>query len=554
MLILALCIAILNVNAIYAQSNDTEIQDIESDIETMDNTSELLNETTADYSTKSETETTEQQYAAAGENKTANNSSQPASGAIYVRADTMKNVDFNQLKVAGITDIFLSFAAFDTPSYNNTLNKFLNDSHNNGIRVSVWVQAFRVNNKWINPTLPENKAIIDGILNDIQRYTQIPGVGGIHLDYVRFPGNAYNSTNGTESITNYVATVNQLVKALNPNALLSAALMPEGPVNAYYYGQDYAQLANHLDVLVPMIYRGNFNQTIDWVGTVTSYIVNQAGGTQVWAALLSYHSDANITAVPANVLMADLIEALDKGASGYAIFRFGILDNSFYNAVGGITEDDIKPPSFSLEEITNAASRVKKFIDNKMQLPTFVIINNYKVSMSDFLYLMSQATIQLENGNQAKISHKTIAPATNSNGDNNTGNLDKAAYLDLAQRLVNFMDQNKQAPSFATVTEGKIKYEALVCIYSRILNFYKDNKQMPNFVRLENTHLVKAAAVEPPAQPPAQPPVQPPVNNTPLKLSNAAITEAANRINAFIAANQRLPLHVTINNVQVPIS
>ncbi len=612
MLILALCIALLNVNAIYAQSNDTEVQDIQTDMENIGNYNEELEdaainqesqETTlsqsseevtdedgpkemADSASSKETDNSDDctdttdnsdktsktseeektEYSAAGGESSSN-----PSGAIYVRADGMSSVNFAQLKEAGVTDIFLNYHAFRSSQYTNALNKFLQDSQDNGIRVSVWVQAFYKDGQWIDRTNEQNK---NEFLIEIENYLADDRIGGVHLDYIRYPGTASNraGAEGTESITNFVAQVYQHVKAINPNALVSAALMPEGVANAEYYGQDYSKLAEHLDVLVPMIYRGNYKQTVDWVATATRYIVDQANGTPVWVAVLSYYSDGNLARLPTGLLLADIEAALGNGASGYAIFRHGLIEESFYNVMAG--KEAAADVTYSLKQITDAARRLKSFVDNNQRLPnTLEITNGYYLSMSEFLYLMSQATVQLNTGNNANIALKRIAPASDPMGDNLTENLDKTEYQHLAQKVIDFMDKNQQAPNFGRVDEGKLKYESMVYTYSKILDFHDRNQRLPNFVTLNDTNDVAAARGVNNSYPINNPPSSDNGNNTPpqnddsqdddngdessndnpTSFSPSSIKEAASRVNSFINENQRLPQYVTINGSQIAI-
>jgi len=154
-------------------------------------------------------------------------------------------------------------------------------------------------------------------------------VNGIHLDYVRYPGTAYKYTGGTAAITNFVARVNTAVKSVNSNVALSAALMPEGSINAYFYGQDYSQLASNLDFLVPMIYKGNYGQNTDWIGTKTAYIVSKAGNTPVIVGLQTYISDNNLAPLSATELQQDINKAMESGAAGYVLFRLGLIDANF---------------------------------------------------------------------------------------------------------------------------------------------------------------------------------------------------------------------------------
>ena len=116
---------------------------------------------------------------------------------------------------------------------------------------------------------------------------------------------------------------------MNPSTALSASLMPEGSVNAYYYGQDYSKLATYLDFLVPMVYKGNYKADTDWIGRMTNYIVSQANGKPVLVGLQTYRSDNDLSRLPAAELEQDINKALEKGASGYVLFRYGFVDLSF---------------------------------------------------------------------------------------------------------------------------------------------------------------------------------------------------------------------------------
>ena len=154
-------------------------------------------------------------------------------------------------------------------------------------------------------------------------------VNGVHLDYLRYPGTAYKHEDGTGAITNFVQRVNTAVKSVNPQIALSAALMPEGSVNAYYYGQSYSQLSQYLDFLVPMIYKGNYGKDNTWIGQTTAYIVSQANGVPVIAGLQTYISDSDVKPLSASEVTKDINKALDNGAAGYALFRYGLIDPAY---------------------------------------------------------------------------------------------------------------------------------------------------------------------------------------------------------------------------------
>ena len=82
--------------------------------------------------------------------------------------------------------------------------------------------------------------------------------------------------------------------------------MPECSINSYYYGQNYGQLALYLDFLVPMIYKGNYNQNTNWIATTTHYIKIHSNGRPVVAGLQSYSSDAKPIPLSASGLKSDI--------------------------------------------------------------------------------------------------------------------------------------------------------------------------------------------------------------------------------------------------------
>ncbi len=186
-----------------------------------------------------------------------------------------------------------------------------------------------------------NKAYAYSYMNNLTKrivsYAKINGINGIHLDYIRYSGKAYASPGGTTTITNLVAKITKAVKTVKPNALLSAALMPETNANAYYYGQDYTQLGNYLDVLIPMVYKGNYNKDAAWIGKTSKYISSHSNGKPVWIGLTTYKSDAKPTPLSATELLNDVKAALNNGAAGYALFRYGnVLNNNFFNYSGSL--------------------------------------------------------------------------------------------------------------------------------------------------------------------------------------------------------------------------
>jgi len=250
---------------------------------------------------------------------------------------TYNTLNVTQLTKMGITDVFVKVSQ---TNYKSVLTSIFSKVSGTGIKIHAWITCFYYNGSWINPQ--KNTTYVTSLISFISSVTKYSVNGknldGIHLDYVRYPGTAYKYTGATATITSFVQKVYNTVKAINSSVTVSAALMPEGSVNAYYYGQNYTQLSNYLDFLVPMIYKGNYGYNsstgtnskgssgTNWIASTVAYIVSQSNGKPVIAGLQTYRSDNNVTAISASELQNDINAAMSNGASGYALFRYGLID------------------------------------------------------------------------------------------------------------------------------------------------------------------------------------------------------------------------------------
>lgn len=70
----------------------------------------------------------------------------------------------------------------------------------------------------------------------------------------------YNSGNGSDDTNRFIRKLSAAVKAINPNFKLSIALIPEKAAKTTYYGQNTLKLGKYLDILIPMLYKENYNQ------------------------------------------------------------------------------------------------------------------------------------------------------------------------------------------------------------------------------------------------------------------------------------------------------
>ena len=256
--------------------------------------------------------------------------------AIWLWSTHMKDINLNSLSSNGIGNIFLYESAFKEYGNNYTLS-WINNASKLGVAVHIWVPCFynTSTSTWINPidtsTKSFNQNYFNTLITKISEYARMSGVAGIHLDYLRYPGTAHSfnystTVNGAAAITEFTRQVSLSIKSINPQLILSAAVMPETVSNAYYYGQDCSQLGKYLDVIVPMTYKGNYGKATSWITSTTEWFVKNSGNAKIWGGLQTYRSDKDVTRLSTSELATDSKAVLNGGAEGVALFRWGLVN------------------------------------------------------------------------------------------------------------------------------------------------------------------------------------------------------------------------------------
>jgi len=405
----------------------------------------------------------------------------------WLYGEDMNSVNLNTLASQGTTDIFLNYYAI-TKHGQSAVETWIANANKLNIRVHIWMQAFYSSSTgWVNPVKDgkQNTDYFTQKVSEAQKYAKIKGVAGIHLDYLRYPGNAYKTSGGTAAISEFTKQVATAVHNIGSGLIVSAALMPETTSNAYYYGQDYSALSQYLDVVVPMIYKGNYGKTSAWIKTTAKWFVDNSKGAQVWAGITGYVSDKNVTKLSASALKTDAQAALNSKAAGVIIFRYGASNLLDFKSLSDKSDSPSTTGSVTISDIVTAANTLKSTIDSKKSIPTTVSVGGVSYSTPQFLYMMTKAVEYINAGKTSQILPVAAESASNPSGNAKSGNLTKAQYVELASRVSSYISENEQAPNYANSTLGNIKYDSLVDAFARVLAFYKSNSRLPSSVEID---------------------------------------------------------------------
>lgn len=245
----------------------------------------------------------------------------------WVWATDMEKVDFDKLSDNGVKYIFLNSFAFTEYGQRDVLD-WIKEANDHGIEVHIWMQIFNTGS-WISPLkngTPDN-AYFNYKIEEARYYAGLEGVDGIELDYIRFEGTAYKYENGTKAISLFVKNLTEEVREINPDLTISATVMPEADKDAYYYGQDIKNISSYVDIIIPMIYKGNYNENSTWIKNTTEWFVENSGDAEVWCGLQTYRSDYNTSQLSTEEITKDVNYCFDGGAKGVVFFKWGMNNN-----------------------------------------------------------------------------------------------------------------------------------------------------------------------------------------------------------------------------------
>lgn len=259
----------------------------------------------------------------------------PKGNGYWLWPKHMNSISLKSLAAKGTKHILLHVQAISVYGKSAVVS-FIKKAHRHGIKVHMWMQVCCIGEKWTRP-VNKDGSIKYGFLNkkirEAKSYARIKGVDGVHFDYVRFGGTAHLYKNPEKSLNYFSKKASLEIHKINPNCIVSAALMPEPSMMHYYYGQDVPVMSKYMDVLIPMVYKGNYHQTTKWVKSVTKTFVKQSNGAQLWTGLQSYHSDDNTKKLSQKSLIKDAKAAKAGGAKGVILFRIGISCNFNFKKV-----------------------------------------------------------------------------------------------------------------------------------------------------------------------------------------------------------------------------
>ena len=182
--------------------------------------------------------------------------------------------------------------------------------------------------------------------------------------------------------------------------------------------------------------------------------------------------------------------AANKYITNLNFYKTGVYSASSKSFTLNVVNDNSKN---SVANILVAATKVRNYVNSYKRLPETVTVGSYKISIEEFSYLMSESIVGLNKGSISSVSTLEGIQDVESGGDSMNAKIYKEQYVDLANRAMTYIQNNKVPARYAAAYSssnskiGNAGFDLYTYCFAKILVFYDANKYLPNYCTFESS-------------------------------------------------------------------
>ena len=145
-----------------------------------------------------------------------------------------------------------------------------------------------------------------------------------------------------------------------------------------------------------------------------------------------------------------------------------------------------------ISKLVSAANYVNSYIESNAKLPASVSIDGVSYTTAQYLYLLSEAIVSINDGDLSNLHVLSVNDPTNPGSASNLGNLNE--YVSVAKSLMTSMD-NGTTPNYVSTSIGNVGYDGLVYAFTRVLVYYGEMNKLPSTVAIKSLKIYESTSV-----------------------------------------------------------
>ena len=182
--------------------------------------------------------------------------------------------------------------------------------------------------------------------------------------------------------------------------------------------------------------------------------------------------------------------AAKKYTTNLNFYKTGVYSASSKSFTLNVVNDNSKN---SVANIMAGATKGRNYVNSYKRLPETVTVGSYKISIEEFSYLMSESIVGLNKGSISSVKILEGIQDVESGGDSMNAKIYKEQYVDLANRAMTYIQNNKVPARYAAAYSssnskiGNAGFDLYTYCFAKILVFYDANKYLPNYCTFESS-------------------------------------------------------------------
>lgn len=170
--------------------------------------------------------------------------------------------------------------------------------------------------------------------------------------------------------------------------------------------------------------------------------------------------------------------------------KTSINQNSTKQSVGNVSSSYSHAVRFSFTDINNAAYTVKMQIVMDHKLPDYITISNVKVTMPQFLDILTSGILKSKYGLKTPVMVRNVNYPNPGKETIKGGSLKNTSYLKMASSIKSFINSYHRVPSYVRTSNGRMIYGNVLYTFCKIFNFESSKNRLPNYVSARSWVLV----------------------------------------------------------------
>ena len=232
---------------------------------------------------------------------------------LYVTQAIDSVTEIRNFESKGITDLFVKV---DDSRDIDVIKNMMNYTGN--VRVHAYLSVFKPPNSQYFSVAASQVEQIQNLLHVLFTSTSISGVV---FDNIRYSG--VNNNADENLIKKYMKTLYDYVKD-NGDYTASATVMPELNTSKKY-GQTIQNTAAQFDYTIPILFNGDVNAKVEWIGTTLKSLQAAVGNKKLLPMIQSYESYSKLQKQDVSVVNSKIKQVADNNSIGVIIARHDLL-------------------------------------------------------------------------------------------------------------------------------------------------------------------------------------------------------------------------------------